>query len=347
MEKNNKEYLHLINSEIAPIIEEFAFTNYENAINETFDELKNKLSSYGITYSKLRNVLDSSNKVFAFVFNSDVLCKTIGNINYIHYILNVVIKNIDIRINCVFLGGDLIIENHSYRVYSNIFSEEGIESDELLKSNMCCLVVTGISKHAFDLLIGKIGVVPGYLFSKDITDPNITKYALTCHLIQLNIKYGKYIIYRTPETDDCCNYSGVVNDDSRFKLCPVEECLYFLFLTIRPFQIAAPIKELLYSIRFFKNDFNVKDYPRIMVTDAKVKYINTNKNIKLSRTQIEETISSAIRKNQVFHLAWTGYGESDCLDMNTMVNYENRNYVFALKWNLNTNVISLITAYFA
>lgn len=340
MNKINKNYIHIINSEILPIIDHFPF-NFVKSIQSSLDELKEILQKYDVDYNDLRSVLDPTANVWAFVFDADSLYERIKT-NYSEYLITEIINCLEPKSNCVFLTGDLLIENYNAYVYINVLKSVGINKEILSKTTLCAVVLINISESAANKINEHFKNEPNYLFYKNITTPSIEKYALTYCMIQKNIKLGKRLIYHVPEECDRSNYSGVVVSDSRYQLCPILDYYYHIFLDARPLQVIAPFDELKYSIKSF-NGINNFTYPSLEITDDKLQYIK-KKNVNLTKVDIEKALSDALKTNQVFHISYTGFGEEDSLDMNVASYIKDKKYTFGLKWSFKDNTVRLITA---
>lgn len=340
-DKPKKNYIHIINSEILPIVEELGF-NYTDSMNEALDELRSKLQLKGIDYCSLRRPLSASANVFAYVFDADKLATELHYCNYISFLITKSADVLDNKINCIFLGGDLVVEKYNCKAYKMILNSHSVDNNLLNQTTICAIAIIGITKNVSMRIYDVLKQIDSFLFYSDITKPNIEKYALTYCLKQFNIKYKNNIIYSVPEPGDTANYSGIVENLNRYNLCPIDEFLYNVFLTARPYQIYAPFSELSYTIRMFCRKKTVS-YPKIVINDEKIKYINNVKKIPINGNQAKELIEKSIRTNQIFHIAPTGFGDEDCIDLNIPINFENHLYDFGLKWNLKTNEILIIT----
>lgn len=333
--------IHIINSEILPVLESLS-TDFTEDIQSMFEDLKKNLSMYDIEYDELRSVLNPSAETWAFVFNADDLSRHI-KCNYIDYLITKASKCLLSESKCVFLGGDLCVDKHNIKRYQIILKDNNVDTSLVFKTTLCAIVIINISPFYADIVRKTFLDESSFLFDSNITKPTIDKYALTCYLVQKNIKLGRKLLYKTPEPGDNCNYSGINFVDNEYKLCPIEECLYLVFLTARLLQLAAPFSEIRYCVKSFF-DIEIKDYPKIIVAEEKIKYLEENKNIKLSSIQIEDAIKKAFLTNQLFHISYTGFGEANSLNVNVVSYIDDKKCLFSLKWDLHCNEAKIITA---
>lgn len=341
MKEHNPGRIHIVNAGLLPILELFPF-ELTDSLQSTFSDLKKALDLYGVKYDDLRKVLTPSADTWAFVFDADSLAKSING-NYVDYLITKVAGNLPKESRCVFLAGDLCVDGHNYQRYQKILEDNGVDKSLVLKTTLCAIVIINLSTFAAKAIGDMLFDEPTYLFSADITNPDINKFALSYCLIQKNIKFGRKLLYAVSEPGDACNYSGVIFNGQEYQLCPIEDLSYSIFLRAKPAQIAAPFSELKYTVKVFF-DVDVVEHPKIFVSEDKLKYLAESKNINLTSRQVEQAIDESFRANQPFHMSHTGFGEEKSLNMNLIAYIDDKKYTFAIKWDLKSNVAQLITA---
>lgn len=342
MNKNDKNAIHIIGSEILDFFDNYdEFRISTEDIKNDFAALSNYLNKNSIDYSKLRKVLNPTSRIFSFVFNCDFVEDKMNYITpYITKIANCLEKNM----SCIFLSGDLIVNKNNYGVYSKIFSKHCYGLDYINKFNIFIIDVINLTPNYFSKITDELKKDRSFLFSMDITSPSIEKLAMTYMLPQICIKYKNKIIYRVSEEKDRLNYSLIDNEDNKYHLVPVLEYYYCTFLSAKPLQLSARMSELKNSVRAFF-DIDIKDYPKIIITEEKYKYALEHTNISIEKDKICDLCFKSITKNQIYHLCKNDFSKAPELIFNITILIDEKEYLCSLGWNFDNNIARVITIY--
>ena len=92
---DNKKYIHIVSSEVMPILDLFP-GGFTEKVQSTLSDLVKILAKYGIKYEELRSVLNPSANAYAFVFDADLLAESVFG-NYIDHF-----KPYDKKMNPIF-----------------------------------------------------------------------------------------------------------------------------------------------------------------------------------------------------------------------------------------------------
>lgn len=343
MKKNDKKDIHIIGSEILDIFDSYdEFRISTEDIKKDFTILTDYLSKNSIDYNKLRKVLNPTSRIYSFVFNCDFVEDQMNYIaTYITKIANCLEKNM----SCIFLSGDLIVNKNNNSVYSKIFSEHCFDVDYINKFNIFIIDVINLTPYYFSKITNELKQDKSFLFSMDITTPSIEKLAMTYMLPQNCIKFKNKIIYSVLEETDKSNYSLIDNEDNKYRLVPVLEYYYFSFLSAKPLQISARMSELNNSVRAFF-DINIKEYPKVSITEEKYKYALDHANISIEKDKLCDLCFKSITKNQIYHLNKNDYSKAPELIFNITIMIDDKEYLCSLGWNFDNNEARVITVHY-
>lgn len=343
MKNNDRKDIHIIGSEILDIFDncdEFRISTKN--IQNDFAILVNYLNKNSIDYSKLRKVLNPTSRIYSFVFNCDLVE---DKMNYIAPYITKIANCLEKNMSCIFLSGDLIINKKNYDVYSKIFFEHNYGLDYINKFNIFIIDVINLTPNYFSKITDELKKDESFLFSMNITSPSFEKLGMTYMMSQNCIKFKNKLLYRVLEEGDISNYSLIDNKDNKYHLVPVLEYYYWTFLIAKPLQLSAEFSEIKNCVKAFF-DIDIKDYPKIVITEEKYKYVLDHAKISIEKDKLCDLCFKSITKNQIYHLYQNNYSKEPELIFDITILIDGKEYLCSLGWNFNNNEARVITVYY-
>ena len=336
------EVIHIVGNTILDIFDYSEYFDFKTEdIQNEFQYLNKVLANNNIDYSKLRSVLSPNSNVHSFVFDSG---KVYNSENYISPYITKIVDLLEKNMTVAVLVGDIIVNEKNCHVFSKIFSNNGYFNDIFLRTNIFVIDVINLTTNCFNRLTEELYNDEAFLFSIDITNPSIEKYAMTYAMQQKLIKYGNSLIYGVVEQGDHANYTLVDNLYGKYKLVPIDEFAYCTFLEVKPYQMASNSNDLKHSIKAIFN-VTIKDYPNIEVDDEKMIYIKDHANIEIDKKVLVDLCYHSIKKNQIYHIRKNIHVSNPVILFNVPLSYNRKEYECSLQWDLSLNEARIVTLY--